>query len=163
MVGKDVLNDCFARLGLVGSKVNCSVLNRAATKDGIENYVTARDCARLMRAMHEKTLVSAEASTQMLEIMLHQKVRNRIPRLLPKGTPVANKTGTVFNYFHDVGIVFSDRGDFIVCVLTHGQFTNYDASKDFISDIARLAYDYYIAYAGIVRGITAEEVKTAKR
>ena len=47
--------------------------------------------------------------------------------------------------------------------LSAGQFTNYDASKDFISDVARLAYDYYIAYAGMVRGITADEVKTAKR
>ena len=162
MIGKDVLNDCFVRLGLTGTQINAKVLDRSAMKQGVENYVTAKDCAKLMRMMHEKQLVSPEASTEMVEIMLHQKVRNRIPRLLPKGTPVANKTGTVFNYFHDVGIVFSDRGDFIVCVLTHGQFTNYDASKDFISDVARLAYDYYIAYAGMVRGITADEVRTAK-
>jgi beta-lactamase class A len=162
LIGMDVLNDCFSRMGLTGTSISAKVLDRSAMKKGVENYVTAKDCAKVMREIHEKQFVSPEASAEMLEIMLHQKVRNRIPRLLPKGTPVANKTGTVFNYFHDVGIVFSDRGDFIVCVLTHGQFTDYNPSKDFISDVARLAYDYYIAYAGMVRGITADEVRTAK-
>jgi beta-lactamase class A len=52
-----------------------------------------------------------------LEIMSWQKIRNRLPALLPPGTRVAHKTGLDKNCAHDAGIIYhAGRPLFTLCV-----------------------------------------------
>lgn len=55
---------------------------------------TPREMARLMTLIAEGRAVSAEASTSMLATLRQQTDRAMIPRLLPAGVQVGNKTGT---------------------------------------------------------------------
>ncbi len=51
-----------------------------------------------------------------MEILIWQKLNNRMPALLPTGTKVAHKTGTSARNFNDAGIVF--QGDDPLFILT---------------------------------------------
>jgi len=61
---------------------------------------------------------------------------------LPLGWEIGHKTGLLRKNCHDVGIVFSPRGDYVIAVLT-GEAPNYTEAKNFISRVAKLTYKYY--------------------
>jgi beta-lactamase class A len=60
----------------------------------------------------------------MLNLLLSQKLNERIPALLPPGVPVAHKTGTMpgDGVHNDAGIIFQvdnrDNPLFILCIFT---------------------------------------------
>ena len=65
------------------------------------------------------------------------------PAKLPDDVVVAHKTGLENGVCHDVGIVFTEKGNFLISALVkHNNKTSYKAKK-FISKIASLAYNYY--------------------
>lgn len=85
------------------------------------NRAPMRAVAKLLYRMVSGELVSKDASARMLELMLGAKTsRNRLLGRLPRGTPVAHKTGSQFLRFCDLGVVFlprpsdSERADPIV-------------------------------------------------
>jgi len=71
----------------------------------------------------------------MLGILKHQKINDRIPYYLPKNLDIAHKTGLLNDTVSDVGIVFTPKGDFIICVMT-ANCRNFRIAKRFIRDIA---------------------------
>ncbi len=60
----------------------------------------------------------ATASSKMLEILKRQKINDRIPKYLPESTVIAHKTGELFGVKHDAGIVFSEKGDYIIVLMS---------------------------------------------
>jgi beta-lactamase class A len=84
-----------------------------------------------------------------LEILSWQKLKTRLPSLLPLGTKVAHKTGTGSRGYMDAGIVFKDnRPLFILTAYTeHVPETLADGTPGFaaayqlIGRMARLAWD----------------------
>jgi beta-lactamase class A len=84
-----------------------------------------------------------------LEILSWQKLRARLPSLLPLGTKVAHKTGTGSRGYMDAGIIFKD--DRPLCILT--AYTErvpaalpdgtpgFAAAAQLIGRMARLCYD----------------------
>jgi beta-lactamase class A len=84
-----------------------------------------------------------------LDILSWQKLKTRLPSLLPQGTKVAHKTGTGPRGYNDAGIIF--KGDRPLCVLTayteHVPSALADGTPGFaaayqlIGRMARLSYD----------------------
>jgi beta-lactamase class A len=84
-----------------------------------------------------------------LDILSWQKLKTRLPSLLPLGTKVAHKTGTGARGFMDAGIIF--KADRPLCILT--AYTDYvpaalpdgtpgfAAANQIIARMARLCYD----------------------
>jgi len=84
-----------------------------------------------------------------LDILSWQKLKTRLPSLLPLGTKVAHKTGTGARGYMDAGILFKD--DRPLCILT--AFTDrvppvlpdgtpgFAAAAQLIGRMARLCYD----------------------
>ena len=68
----------------------------------------------------------------------------RLKGLLPKGTPVAHKTGTVGGVANDVGFVtLPDGRRFAIVVFTKSSTTS-DADRDrAIAEVTRTLYDFY--------------------
>jgi beta-lactamase class A len=78
----------------------------------------------------------------MLEIMKGASYsRGRLARDLPNDFKLARKTGLLRKNCHDMGIVFTPDGDYIICVLT-GRNKNYEVAKGLISSVGRKAYEY---------------------
>ena len=142
-LGFDTLHSYFEKLGLKNTNLSRKMMDFAKRKAGIENYTTAQEMSSLLERIYRKTFLNQEASQKCLEILSQQKVNDRIPKKLPRGVLVAHKTGLERQVCHDVGIVFTDKGNFLICVLAKHQDKFAKASKNVISDIALLTYNYY--------------------
>jgi len=142
MVGIDYLNRVFNSLGLKNTNLSRRVADFNLRDRGIENYTTAEDIALLLEQIYRRTLISKELSEKCLRVLKLQRVNDRIPKYLPVDVTVAHKTGLERSVCHDAGIVFSCKGDFLICVLTKHANPNAVASKNFIARAALYTYVY---------------------
>jgi beta-lactamase class A len=142
MLGYDYLQKTFARLGLEDTAIRPDGFRLSVRCIADDNMTSPRDMARLLEKIYQRELVSAEASEQMLDILKHQRLRDRLPRFLPAGWEIAHKTGLLRRACHDCGIVFSPAGDYLICVLTSHD-TTYRMAKRFIANLGRITFDYY--------------------
>lgn len=110
-----------------------------ANVDGAYNITTPRDIATLFQMLVNGTVVSADASSEMLDLLAKQQINDRLPAGLPAGTRVAHKTGDLDNSVHDAGVIYAPKGPIVVAVLSD-QVDNRQDVVDFIQRVAQLAY-----------------------
>ena len=75
------------------------------------------DVAKLMESLYQGTLNSPNSNAHFLGLLKNQRVNNRLPLGLPSGTVIAHKTGDLDGYFHDAGIVYGPKTDYLVVVM----------------------------------------------
>ncbi len=96
---------------------------------------TAGDMAVLMEAIYRGRGLTAEAQQDARTLLLGQRVRSGIPRGLPDGVAVGNKTGTWETATHDVAFVEAPSGTYVIAVLSDGQ------GWDAITRVSTAVYD----------------------
>ncbi|HJP86798.1 MAG TPA: serine hydrolase [Gemmatimonadaceae bacterium] len=107
---------------------------------GLNNTATARDLAIILRAIQQGRAAPADATRQMLSILLAQEFNEKIPAGLPSGVRVAHKTGEITAVSHDAAIVYPPgRQPYVLVVLTRGIADGARSSK-LIADISALVY-----------------------
>lgn len=143
IVGIDYLNNVFNSFGLKNTNLFRKVADFGSRDRGIENYTTAEDMALILEQMYRRILVSKNISEKCLKVLKLQRVNDRIPRYLPVDVAVAHKTGLERGVCHDAGIVFSCKGDFLICVLTKHANSNSIPSKELIAKVALHTYIYF--------------------
>lgn len=79
---------------------------------------TAKDIALYYEKLYKGELANKESTQQMLDILKKQQINDRLPKLLPKDTVVAHKTGELGGNKHDAGIIYTPKGDYILVVLS---------------------------------------------
>src|SRR5258708_14876106 len=141
-LGLEYLQNTFHQLGLLDTEIHADGFRLAARHVVDDNRTSPRDMAFLLEKIYQRRMISADASDQMLDILKHQKLRDRLPRFIPTGWEIAHKTGLLRRACHDVGIVFSPGGDYLICVLTSHDAT-YKTAKHFIASLGRITFDYY--------------------
>ena len=132
----------FQSLGLVYTKIYPEGLSLTSGRVARENYTTAREMAGLMERIYKGEMVDKNLSEFMLDVLKHNKSRSRLRKGLPLGWEIGHKTGLLRKSCHDVGVVFSPRGDYVIAVLT-SDVPNYKSAKGFITRVAKLTYQYY--------------------
>lgn len=142
-LGQNYLNKCFKKIGLGRTNICRAMMDFKSRRQGRENFITASDLAYLLDEAYHKKLISKNYSQLLLKYLKEQKIRDRIPRRLPVTTLVAHKTGLERRICHDAGIVFTPKGDFMICVLTRHRGKTAKPAKIFISRIAFLVYDFF--------------------
>lgn len=109
---------------------------------------TPRGMATLLRAIWDRKALGAESSALLLDIMRRCETgENRIKGLLPPGTTVMHKTGTLgIGVANDVGIVeLPDNGGHVVLAVFVKESSKDAATQErTIAQIARAAYDYFL-------------------
>lgn len=118
-IGATNVQQTVERMGGTGVLVLRGVEDQKAFDKGLNNATTARGLAALMEKIGAGKAVSAKADAEMIEILKRQKFRDAIPAGLPKGTPVANKTGTITRIHHDAAVVYGPR-PYVIVVLVRG-------------------------------------------
>jgi beta-lactamase class A len=88
----------------------------ASSRYGL-GVTTPVELARMFEQLYRRTIVSAEASKQMLDIFKEQFSGDRIPRYI-SGAEVAHKTGEIDAARHDCGIVYAPDRPYVLCILT---------------------------------------------
>lgn len=105
---------------------------------------SARDMLLLFEALARGEALDAESSAAMVHLLLAQRVNDRLPALLPPGTPVAHKTGNWDGNVHDAGIVYAPHATIVVAVLTEG-VQDVARTTQAIARLSRVVYDYFVA------------------
>lgn len=141
-IGFDYFQRTFEKIGLAYTKIYPEGLSLTSGRVARENYTTAREMAGLMERIYKGDLVDRNSSEMMLDFLKHTKSRSRLRKGLPIGWEIGHKTGLLRKSCHDVGIVFSPRGDYIIAVLT-SDVPDYTSAKGFIARVAKLTYQYY--------------------
>ncbi len=151
LVGLDRVNALCAALGMRGTA-------HRKPMGGVENVTTPRDMGLLLERIVRGARDAAAAETLGLrpelcrlaiDILGRQKLRTRLPSLLPEGTRVAHKTGTGRGVFNDAGIVFRDeRPLFILTAYTNAVprelpdgTPGFAAAARLIGTLARTCFD----------------------
>jgi beta-lactamase class A len=130
------------KLGLKITNFSRNIMDLKKRSMGIENYTTASEMVHLLEKIYNGEIISKETSNEMLTILKKQKINDRIPRYLPTNLTIAHKTGLMHDTCHDTGIIFTPKGDFIICILT-AEIKNITIAKKFIGNIASKTYQYY--------------------
>ncbi len=124
-LGFGAIEKTIADAGLRHTQLKRHFMSPYARPHHSDNLTTARDMGSLLyqieRGSHEgvHTVASPKSCRRMIEILLRQEDHDKIARGLPKGMPLANKTGEIDGVRNDIGIV-DPLGDkpYILAVLT---------------------------------------------
>lgn len=102
---------------------------------------TASDIGLFLEKLYYGEFANQQSINAMLALLKNQKLRNGIPKLLPKDIAVANKTGELGEYKHDAAIVFSDTGDYIIVVLSKSEDPT--GAQRTIARLSKAVYDHF--------------------
>jgi len=111
------------------------------SKLGTPPKTTAGDIALFFEKLYHGELVSKEYSERMINLLKEQKLNDGLPKYLPDKSKVANKTGDIGWFKHDAGIVFTDKGDFIIAILSESDYPA--GAQERIALVSKAAYDYF--------------------
>jgi beta-lactamase class A len=109
---------------------------------------TPEGMARLLQKIWQRQALTGPSTDRLLDIMLRcQTGENRLKGLLPPGTPVMHKTGTLgIGVANDVGIMQLPDGAGHVAIAVFVKESKADAATQdrTIAMIARAVYDYFL-------------------
>lgn len=170
-LGMERINATMTGLGLKESSLQRKMMDFEAKKAGRDNFVSARDVARVLEYMASGRGLRKELCEQAIDIMLRQQLNNKLPRGLllcpnchravkdypqcpwcyldlrknpPPGARLAHKTGDLAGVEHDAGVLFLPGRTVVIVVLTSDLKNNEDGIR-FIGDVAAEVARYYAA------------------
>ena len=136
-LGMEAVQAWIAEAGLADTRLERRMMDRAAMAAGRGNWTSAADVEALLCAVAAGTCVSEAASRGMRRALEAQQIQDRLPRRVPDGVRVANKTGNFTDVVHDAGLVTWAGGTLAVAVLTQGVRPAWRAA-DAIAEIAEV-------------------------
>ncbi len=160
LVGLDAVNDFCRQVGLRDTVHRFGIPPRLTADHPLDAVTTTTpgDQGRLLElilggttdpAVAQRLGCTPELCRLAIDILSWQKLKTRLPSLLPLNTRVAHKTGTGARGFMDVGIIYAgDRPAFILAAYTDGVplelpdgVPGFAAANHLIGRLARAAYD----------------------
>ena len=108
---------------------------------------TPDDMTRLLTRLWKRELLTPQSAAILLDIMERCETgKSRIKGLLPQGTDVAHKTGSLGGVANDVGFITlpGDAGHVAISVFTKASNKAEEASEKAIAEISRTVYDYFV-------------------
>lgn len=114
-------------------------------ENDLQNYVTAQDCAEILRQIYKKPVFQKLHQRKCCSCWKISRSTTGCPLLLPEDVTVAHKTGNLSGIcIADVGIVELKDSPYLICVICNDPYTDAGAT----SEIAELSQSVYRAFAG---------------
>ncbi len=146
-IGKKKLNRWIRENGYTKTKavhnVGLSSNNTIVRRGRKKNTTCVSDCGALLESIYRKECVSEVSSNAMLKLLMMQKLRKKIPKLLPKAVNVANKTGETNEVSHDAAIIYGPDRDYILVIMVTDPGRAWSDEK-LIARLSRSIYDFMI-------------------
>ena len=148
-------NDAASIAQLPAASISARVSGRARPREVAAAKFDAdpRDTATpeamvaLLQRIYRKDLLKAESAELLLDIMRRCRTGEaRLKGMLPLGTEVAHKTGTIGGTTNDVGIVTlpEDAGHVAITVFVKSSEKEVSDRERTIADVARAVYDFFL-------------------
>jgi beta-lactamase class A len=131
----------MTRLGLTATRLQRKMQDRTAWEENRENLSTPNEQARLLELLHQGEILSEKSRAEIDRILAIPKP-GQIRTLLPEGTNVVHKTGSLTGVVVDVGIVYLPDRPFIVSAMGNWLADPEEGQKA-IARIALAAYGYF--------------------
>lgn len=107
--GPRVLDQWLQERGVTGLRVDRNIAQLLAAKRDLwdrRDSSTPEAMVKLLQKIYKAELISPSSRNYLLNVMARCKTgKNRMRALLPYGTPVEHKTGTLNGYTSDVGFI----------------------------------------------------------
>lgn len=104
--------------------------------------VTAFDTALFFEKLYKGKLANADITEEMIDLLKRQTLNDKLPKYLPQNVAVAHKTGEIDYLSHDAGIVFTEKGDYVIVILSD---TDSPAdAEERIAQISLAVYKYFM-------------------
>ena len=150
--GPDTLHKWLAQQGVTGIRIDRNIaqlLRSPRDLWDVKDSSTPKAMVELLRKIDSGQLLRPESRSYLLDLMSNCRTgKNRIPGLLPEGTPVAHKTGTLNGYTSDVGFITLHDGRRIAVAFFARGGSNRPAT---IAWAARAIYDGFSRLAAPFR------------
>lgn len=108
-----------------------------------KNTTSTKDCVRLLERIYRGELVSHLASRQMEDLLLKQEVTYKIPSTIPSESRVANKTGETSDCENDAAIIYTPKGDYILCIMSC-DVSSKSSAVSYLREMSSLIYRYFM-------------------
>ena len=132
--GEKAVNETLAGLGLSQTRLYA---------DERPNITTAGEMAALLASIAGRVGPGATPPANTLASLLAlPQAQAWLALGLPKGTPIAHKSGQLPNLRHDAGVVYAPRGPYVLVGLTDN-LADQDDAEAFLSRLSREVYVYF--------------------
>lgn len=140
-IGASRATDLMRELGAYEIQVLRGVEDEKAYTSGLNNVTSAKDLRIALEALVDGKSFSERSSNEMVEILKAQEFNEKIPAQLPRGIPIAHKTGDITGIHHDAAIVFPPgEKPYVLVVLTEG-FRDEKEANRVIAEISRAVWE----------------------
>ena len=142
----DVDPDTFQALAAAVSPEDQAAAARSFDADPRDTS-SPREMATLLAAVHRGELLSPASTDELLDIMSRTSTGpGRLRGLLPPGSDVAHKTGTIGATANDVGILTlpDGAGHVVVAVFVREATSDIPTRERAIAQVTRAVYDYFL-------------------
>jgi beta-lactamase class A len=153
--GPKTLQSWLTQAGISGLRVDRNIAQLLAARRDLEDVrdsSTPRAMVTLLKRIDDGSLLQPWSRSYLLGLMGRCITgKNRIRGLLPAGTLVQNKTGTLNGYTSDVGFITLPNGRRVAIAM----FARYGSNRPYtIARAARVVYDGFL-YAATLQRLTA--------
>ena len=135
-VGIENVNRTLRALGCEQTTLRRLLFDAEASRRGVANHITAREMGEVLEGLWRGEVVSKEASAQMMDILLDQRLNGKLPFFIDSmSIDVAHKTGEDDGISHDVGVIFA-KEPLVVCFV--GEHVNVPLYERLMQDAAKV-------------------------
>ena len=153
-VGIAAVNKRMAAWGLPETRINAKVFRGSTTSVDparTRRYGLGSTTAREMVRLFEELQVGRRLRPPLKQVILTHLKKNedkdKFKRLLPPGTVVVHKDGSVSDARTDAGLLYTPGGVIAVCVMTDGnkdrRWASDNAGNMLCARVAKEVYDYF--------------------
>lgn len=141
-IGMEKINNYLRGIGLTRTTVSDpTMLNEPPSLN--VNVTTPLEMAYLIRMIKEGNAFSKSSSSQMLSFMRNSRYRWGIPRGIAYKAKVANKTGNLEGIYNDAGLVYAQKGNYVLTVFTKDFKGKRAEARRLINETSRIVYEEY--------------------
>jgi beta-lactamase class A len=141
-LGMENINNTIKSLGCIDTELNRKMMDTNAIERGDDNYTSVEDLCSTFSKMYNGNCIDSSYDPKMINIMKQHQFKSKIPNGLPKDVVVAHKAGEMIGIENDAGIIYTDKGAYILCILTQKGENN--KQVDSIKQISKQIYGKYI-------------------
>lgn len=102
---------------------------------------TVHDIALFYEKLYQGELADKEFTEKMIDLLKRQKLNETLPKYLSEDIAIAHKTGQLDPVAHDAGIVYTNKGDYIIVLLSES--TDIFGAKERMAGISEAVYNYF--------------------
>ncbi len=102
---------------------------------------TPFDIGLFFEKLYKGELANQQYTQEMIDILKNQQLNAGLPKYLPVESKIADKTGDIGWFKHDAGIVFTNKGDYIIVVMSESDSPPNAQEK--IALVSKAVFDYF--------------------